>query len=107
MGSVVIRAESAGDAVGVVWLHNSGHDGLGTVRLRCSDLLANDGSTIGSDRIGLDPVEVPMPARSSRGVVISIRIDEGVATGVYRGTLLVEGHPDIWLPVLLTVAEPS
>jgi hypothetical protein len=55
----------------------------------------------------MDTAVVPMPARSSRGVAITIDIAPEVRPGVYRGTLLATGHPDLWLPVMLTVRLPS
>ena len=44
-----------------------------------------------------------MPARSSRGAVVSVEVSDDVPRGVYRGTVLVDGHPDLWLPVVLTM----
>jgi hypothetical protein len=48
-----------------------------------------------------------MPARSSRGVTVAIDVGADVRPGVYRGTLLATGNPDLWLPVVLTVRLPS
>jgi hypothetical protein len=31
-----------------------------------------------------------------------MEVPQGVL-GIYRGTLLAEGHPNLWLPVVLTV----
>jgi len=47
-----------------------------------------------------------MPARSSRGVCVEVDVAEVLPAGVYRGTLLAHGHPDVWLPVLLDVPAP-
>jgi hypothetical protein len=88
-------------------LHNRGPDDRGDVRLRCSDLLSHEGKVIGADAVRIDTAVVPMPARSSRGVAITIDIAPEVPPGVYRGTLLASGHPDLWLPVMLTVRLPS
>jgi hypothetical protein len=30
-----------------------------------------------------------------------------VRPGVYRGNLLGSGHPDLWLPIVLTVRMPE
>jgi hypothetical protein len=90
-----------------VWLHNRGPDDRGDVRLKCSDLLSHEGRVIGADAIRMDNAAVAMPARSSRGVAITVDIAPEVAPGVYRGTLLAGGHPDLWLPVMLTVRLPS
>jgi hypothetical protein len=47
-----------------------------------------------------------MAARSSRGIEVQTEVPPGVAPGVYRGTVLAEGHPSLWLPVVLTVRAP-
>jgi hypothetical protein len=53
--------------------------------------------------IYFDPEPVPMPARSSRGAVVTIQVADNAAPGVYRGTLLVDGYPELWLPLVLTL----
>jgi hypothetical protein len=50
-----------------------------------------------------EPDIVPMPARSSRGVTVEVEIGDDVAPGSYRGTLLADGHPDVWLPIELAI----
>jgi hypothetical protein len=102
-GRLDLGATAPGAAMAEVWLHNRGAGDLGQVRLRCSDLLANDGCVISSCAVTLDPAVVPMPARSSRGIDVKIEVPQGVQPGVYRGTLLVEAHPELWLPVVMTV----
>jgi hypothetical protein len=102
-GGLHFGAPSPGAAAAEVWLHNRGADDLGRVGLRCSDLLANDGSVISSDAVSLEPASVPMPGRSSRGIDVKIEVPQGVQPGVYRGTLLVEDPPQLWLPVVMTV----
>lgn len=106
-GAVNLDAPAGGSANSEVWLHNRGPDDRGDVRLRCSDLLSHDGAVIGAETVRMDTAVVPMPARSSRGVVITVEIAPEVRPGVYRGTLLASGHPDLWLPVVLTVRLPS
>ncbi len=106
-GSLALDAETSGRATSEVWLHNRGSDDLGEVTLRCSDLLAHDGGVVESAAIAFDPKVVPLPRRSSRGVAISIALTPRVRPGVYRGTLLAGGNPDLWLPVVLTVRLPG
>jgi hypothetical protein len=53
--------------------------------------------------ITFDPAVVPMAGRSSRGIDVNIQVAQNVLPGLYRGMLLVEGHPNLWLPVVLTV----
>jgi hypothetical protein len=102
-GSLNLEAAAPGCARGEVWLHNSGAGDLGQVRLRCSDLLAHDGSMVRSDTIVFDPDTVPMPPRSSRGVGVRIDLPQGIPAARYSGTLLAEGYPSLSLPVVLTV----
>jgi len=62
---------------------------------------------IGAAALRIDTAMVPMPARSSRGVTVTIDVGPDVRPGVYRGTLLATGDPDLWLPIVLTVRLPS
>ena len=96
-----------GSANSEVWLHNRGPDDRGDVRLHASDLLSHDGNMIPAAGLRIDTAVVPMPARSSRGVTVTIDVGSDVRPGVYRGTLLATGNPDLWLPVVLTVRLPS
>ena len=50
-----------------------------------------------------EPDIVPMPARSSRGMTVEVDVDETLPPGSYRGTLVADGHPDVWLPVELVI----
>jgi hypothetical protein len=105
-GRLEVVATVPGVATAEVWLHNRGAADLGRIQLRCSDFLAHDGGVIGSGAVTFDPAPVPMPGRSSRGIELKIEVPQGVQSGVYRGTLLAEGHPNLWLPVVLTVRSP-
>jgi hypothetical protein len=106
-GVLELHAESAGRATGEVWLHNRGAEDLGEMVLRCSDLLAHDGGVVEAAAVLFEPKILPMPRRSSRGVAVSITLSPRVLPGVYRGTLLAGGNPDLWLPVVLTVRMPG
>jgi hypothetical protein len=106
-GQVDLVADVGGSASTEVWLHNRSADDLGEIALRCSDLLSSDGHLFQAESITLEPAVVPMPARSSRGIAMNVRVAEYVRPGLYRGTLLVEGHPRLWLPVGLVVGMPT
>ena len=105
--ALVLRVAGSGSATGEVWLHNRESEDCAAVRLRCGALLGHDGDVIGADAVRVDPAVVPMPRRSSRGVAITVDVGPRVRPGVYRGTLLVAGCPELWLPVVLTVAAPD
>lgn len=106
-GRLELDVASPGRTVTEVWLHNSGPDDLGVVRLHCSDLLAHDGCLVPLSAIRIDPNPVPMPQRSSRGVDVNVDVGDDVRPGVYRGNLLADGHPDLWLPMVLTIRMPG
>jgi hypothetical protein len=40
-------------------------------------------------------------------VLVTVDVGPEVRPGVYRGTVLANGNPDLWLPVMLTVRLPS
>lgn len=106
-GQAELEASVPGPAVTEIWLHNRGPQDMGKVRLRCSDLLAHDGALIESSAIRFEPDVVPMPARSSRGITVEVDVAEHYSPGWYRGTMLAEGHDDVWLPVSLHIAPRS
>ncbi|MFY9920821.1 MAG: hypothetical protein WAL26_20875 [Mycobacterium sp.] len=102
-GEAYLEAAESGPTVTEIWLHNRGPGDLGKVRLRCSDLLSHDGAVIESSAIHFEPDVVPMPSRCSRGVTIEIDVAQDHPPGCYRGTLLADGHADVWLPVVLNI----
>jgi hypothetical protein len=104
-GQVILETAEPGAVAGEIWLHNGGADDLGKVRLRCSDLLAADGALIAAECVRFEPDVVPMPARSSRGITVEVDVSESHPGGTYRGTLLAEGHADVWLPIVLLLGE--
>jgi hypothetical protein len=105
-GQLDLEATVPGAVTAEVWLHNRGAKDLGQIQLRCSDLLADDGRVIRSGVVTFNPAVVPMPGRSSRGIDMKIEVAQDIQPGLYRGTLLAEGHPNLWLPVVLTVRSP-
>jgi hypothetical protein len=104
-GLVLLEAGGGACASTEVWLHNGGPADLGLVSVRCSDLLAHDGRVIDSGAIRFDPERVLLPARCSRGIRIEMDLPDDLAPGSFRGMLLADGHPDVWLPVLLKVLK--
>jgi hypothetical protein len=102
-GCVQLEVCGAGHAAAEVWLHNSGPNELGDAVMRCSSLLAHTGDAIDAGAVAFVPAVVPLPARSSRGVRVEVDVAAGTTPTRYRGTVLVSGHPDVWLPLVLTV----
>ena len=101
--AIHMETRDVGPVCAEVWLHNGGATNLGDIGLRCSDLLSHSGDVIKAGAVCFEPDPVPMPARSSRGAIVTVQVAEDVSPGVYRGTLLVDGHPQLWLPLVLTL----
>ena len=106
-GGVHLDADGPGFAIGELWLHNGAAHDIELVRLRCSDLLAHDGAKVGSDAVQFVPEKFPLPGRSSRAISLQVDVTPDIAQGRYRGTLLAEGYPELWLPVTLTLRAPA
>jgi hypothetical protein len=104
-GEVRLQGVPPCTATTEVWLHNAGSTDVGKVRLRCSDLLMHDGTVMPASALRLEPDIVPLPARSSRGVTVEVEVGEGAEPGSYRGMLLADGHPDIWVPIRLSITS--
>ena len=85
-----------------VWLHNGSEAAYADVGLHCGDLRASHGGALPAASVRFDPSVVDLPARSSRGVVVSV--DADVPPGTYRGVVLAAGVPDAWLPIEVVVA---
>jgi hypothetical protein len=102
-GRLQLCTVAPGAATAEVWLHNRGPVDMGKIALRCGDLLSHDGTVVAARGMRFEPDLVPMPARSSRGVTVEVDVDENVAPGSYRGMLVADGHPDVWLPIELVV----
>jgi hypothetical protein len=102
-GALRLEAFVSGAAVADVWLHNAGAEDFGHIRLRCSDLMADHGGVIPAGSVTFSPDVVPMPGRSSRGIDVEIKVADDVVAGIYRASLLAEGHPQLWLPIVLIV----
>jgi hypothetical protein len=106
-GGVDIDADGPGFAIGEIWLHNGGAHDIQSVRLRCSDLLAHDGAKVCADDVQFVPEKFPLPGRSSRAVSVQVDVAPDIAHGRYRGTVLAEGYPELFLPVTLTLRAPA
>jgi hypothetical protein len=89
-----------------VWLHNGTTTAFGPLRLRVGGLWSPGGTLLGVT-IECDPSCVEeLPARSSRGIALSVAKDGADAplpAGIFRGVLQVDGAPDVWLPIEVVV----
>jgi hypothetical protein len=105
-GAVHLHTDGAENPRTEIWLHNSGAEDMGDVGLLCGGLVSHDGGVIGPEAVRFTPDCVPMPERSSRGVTVEVEVS-GVPVGRYRGSVLAQGHPDLWLPLVVDVRTPS
>jgi hypothetical protein len=69
--------------------------------VHCTAARAHDGSELVA-ALTAEPDAFDLPARSNRGVTISVSSPDA-RCGVYRGLVLVEGLPEQWLPIEITV----
>jgi hypothetical protein len=98
-------ASPAGPAVGSaeVWLHNRGTRDRTAVALHGGPLLGSDGTVLPPGVVDLLPALVDLPARSSRGITVSVRT--GAAPGTYRGVVVLSGEPDAWIALEVAVSD--
>ena len=97
---VTLDAESGHGAI-EVWVHNPTADAIDKLRVHCTEPRAHDGASL-SAAVTAAPDAFDLPARSSRGVTIGVSASDP-RRGVYRGLVLVEGLPEQWLPIEITV----
>lgn len=102
---VRIELDGGESTVAEIWLHNGKGAPAGPLALRCGPLSAADGSELDGTAVQFEPREVEqLPARSSRGVLVSLRPGERVRPGTYRGTIQADGAPALWLPLEVAVS---
>jgi hypothetical protein len=89
-----------------VWLHNPSGEAFDKLRVHCGAPQAHDGTILDADALIVEPDAFDLPARSSRGVTITVEAD-GVRAGVYRTLVHVDGLPDQWLPLEIVVPGAS
>lgn len=95
-------ADGTGQPRAEVWLHNGNRAPCLGVALHCGDLRAADGAALPAASVRFDPPLVDLPARSSRGVGVSV--DADASPGTYRGVVLATGIADAWLPIEVVIA---
>lgn len=104
---LVIAVDAAGTGRAEMWLHNGTADAYGALVPHCGPLCDADGNRLECE-LEIDPPKIDgLPARSSRGFVLSI-VAGGAAPGTYRGIVQVGGTAAVWMPVEVAVpVRPS
>jgi hypothetical protein len=78
------------------------------LHLHVGELRSPEGLTLPSGCVCPDPASVPeLPARSSRGVSVSVAAPSELAPGCYRGLLQVDGAAAVAFRVELNVTAPA
>jgi hypothetical protein len=106
-----LRADTSGRLLvpAELWLHNPSSHPVGPIRLSVGDLRASVGALLGPGRLRFDPPGVlDLPARSARGIVMTLSVGEPLEPGTYRGLLQADGAPNLWVTLEIAVrSEPS
>lgn len=108
-GGVVIEVRlsagesDVGEGEGELWVHNPTADPVPVVRVVSGPLRDAAGEVPGA-AVTVDPVEVrPLAARSSHGLAVRVSVPAPVAGARLRSLLLVDGLPDVWAVLEVTV----
>lgn len=107
---LVVTVDRAGrvlDGSGEIWLHNGTPGAVGPLTVRCSELRAPEGSVLAAGLVAEPTALDELPARSSRGLELSVVPTGELRDGPYRGIVQVEGAPSVWLPVEVRVTGSS
>jgi hypothetical protein len=103
---LAVDGDDAARASGEIWLHNASARAVGPLRLHVGELRSSEGATVRGRSVRFDPETVAeLPARSCRGVRVSVRAPGGLPPGHYRGLLLAEGAAGVAVPVEITVPD--
>ncbi|MEY2399141.1 MAG: hypothetical protein QOJ00_2315 [Actinomycetota bacterium] len=89
-----------------LWVHNPSAEAFDKLRVHCGAAHAADGTTLGAMAVTAEPHSFDLPARASRGVVLSVDAADARA-GVYRAIVLVDGVADQWMPIEIVVPDTA
>jgi hypothetical protein len=99
-GSGAVRVGTA-----EVWLHNGTAESVGPLTFLSGELRSPDGDPLAAT-LACDPAQIDvMPARSSRGVALTVAKEGALRPGTYRGLIQVQGAPQVWLTVEVVVGD--
>lgn len=87
-----------------VWVHNPSAEAFDKLRVHCGAPQASDGATLGALAVTAEPHSFDLPARSSRGVQLSVAATDA-RPGIYRAIVLVDGVAEQWMPIEIVVPD--
>ena len=87
-----------------LWLHNTTSAGALDLRPWCPGLATHSGTTIPTTAVTCQPARIDrLEAGASHELVVTVAVGEEDRPGVYHGQLLVDGLPDVVLPIRVRV----
>jgi hypothetical protein len=87
-----------------VWLHNTTVGERRDLRLLCTELVSHEGRALAAS-VRFTPASVErLHPGSSQPVAVAVEaVGHADSPGRYRGTILVTGSPEAWLPIEVVV----
>lgn len=102
-GRLRVGARPDHAAVAEIWLHNRSAQALSALCLHAGAFHSPAGVPVKAT-VTFDPDRIEgMPARSSRGVTITVTVGADSSPGTYRGVLQIAGAPEAWVALELVV----
>jgi len=97
-----------GDQVSeVFWVHNTSATPVASVRPHCGTPRSDTGAELAAE-VSFDPPALdPLPARSSCGIELRVRVAGSAEPGTYASLIMATNAPGWFLPVSVTVAVPD
>lgn len=105
-----VRSDPSGRLIapGELWLRNRQPHPVGPLSLGVGDLRAPDGTLISAHCLRFDPPEpAELPARTARGVAVTLSPERPFEPGIYRGVVQAQGAPNLSITLELTVQSGS
>lgn len=102
---IALAGSAGGEAVAVVWIHNSTEAPVDAIALRMTDLTAHDGTRIAAASASFAPERLNVGPGGSRSSSLSVRVPRSAPLGTYVGHVLATGLPGTRLAVCLVVAS--
>ena len=105
-----VRSDPSGRLIvpGELWLRNRQPHPVGPLSLGVGDLRAPDGAVISAHCLRFDPPELAeLPARTARGVVVTLSPERPFEPGIYRGVVQAAGAPNLLITLEVTVPGGS
>ena len=104
---LAIEPTGTGDIT--VWLHNTTAHEQRDLRVFCGELLSHDGRCLRASLRFTPTLIERLGPGESRAVKVAVKVLAQLhmadPPGTYRGTILVAGQPETWLPVAVTVSR--